>query len=130
MEAKYNLKSDNKEGNTTIAWMPHGRNIVVGNDEANNAEAKRLASVGLIDPSTLSDDDRIRFGGVSKAAAVANTDSENQKAFLVVAVGPDVSHVSVGDRILLGGKAQGYSIEVNGKYYLQYGEFDVLGKFL
>jgi hypothetical protein len=118
-----------KEGKTVIDWMPHGRNIVVDDDETNNQETKRLASVGLIDPSTLSDAERLALGGVSKAAEIANADSENQKTWTIVSVGPEVTQVTIGDSVLFRPGCQATSIKVGDKYYLQLGEFEVLGKF-
>lgn len=130
---KFNYIDPNSEsvmGNTTISWMPYGKNIVVIDDETTNKEKKRLASVGLIDPSGLSDQDRIKFGGITKSAELANANSEEQKVYEIVAVGPQVSEVFVGDKVLFRGGCQATSIKVGDKFYLQLGEFEVLGKFL
>lgn len=119
---------NNKSGKTTIKWMPMSRFIVVDFEES--SEARRLKSVGLLDPSNLSDKERLDLGLTSKAAEIANTDTETQKTFLVVAVGPETAYVEVGDRVILQGGANGHSITVEGKNYGQFGEYDVLGKFL
>jgi co-chaperonin GroES (HSP10) len=125
--AKLNLA---KQGVSTIDWMPHGRNIVVIDDEFNNKEVKRMASIGLIDPNSLSDAERLALGGISKSAELANTDSENQRPYIIVAIGSEVTGVEVGDSVLFRAGCQGTSIKIKDKYYLQLGEFEVLGKFL
>lgn len=119
-----------KEGKSLIKWMPHGRNIVVVDDEENNKEKKRLASIGLVDPDTLSDKERMDLGFTSKAADVANRSSEDQLVYEIVAIGSEVSDVSVGDKVMFRAGCQGTSIKVEGKFYMQLGEFEVLGKFL
>lgn len=119
-----------KEGKTTIKWMPYGRNVVIGNDDKNNEETKRLASVGLIDPKTLSDAERLAIGGISKAAELANKTSEEQFVHEILAVGPEVVYTQVGDKVRFRSGSQAEAIEIDGKYYLQLGEFEVLGKLI
>lgn len=119
-----------KQGKTTIKWMPHGRNIVVVDDEKNNEEKKRLSSLGLIDPSKLSDKERLNLGFTSKSADIANKSSEEQPMYEVVAVGPEVMEIEVGDKVMFSPGNQAVTILVDGVYYAQLGEYDVLGKFL
>ena len=119
-----------KTGQSVINWMPHGRNLVVIDETKSNAESKRLSSLGLIDPKTLSDAERLALGGVSKSAEVANKASEDQDTFEVVAVGPEVAYLTVGDKIMVRSGGQFTSFKIDGKFYYQLGEHDVLGKFL
>ena len=112
-----------------IKWKPRVRCVLVGDDERNDADSKRMASIGLIDPNTLSDKERMNFGGVSKSAELANKVSEEQKPYRIVAVGDECAY-KVNDIILFQGGCQGHSIKVGEKYYLQLGEFEILGKYL
>ena len=114
---------------TTIAWKPYGRNVVV---EANQEESTEISlkAKGFIDPSELSDSERKQFGMTSKSAAIANATSEEQPEYIVVSVGPEVSFTGVGDKVMFMPGCQATSIKIKGKFYLQLGEHEVLGKFL
>ena len=119
---------ESKLGKTTIKWHPYGRNIVVKDLEKDNEDYQRLKANGLISPSDLSDKELLAFGGTSKAANLANKTSEEQGSFEIVAVGPEVSFCEIGDSVIFMPGAQATSIKIEDKFYLQLGEFEVLGK--
>ena len=119
-----------KYGATTIGWIPQGRNMCVIDDENHNEEKKRLMSVGLIDPGSLSDSERASLGFTDKSAAIANASSEEQPVYTVVAVGPEVMEREIDDKVMFMPGCQATSIKIKGKFYLQLGEFECLGKFI
>lgn len=118
-----------KPGKTTIKWMPRKRCIIVSDDERNDADKKRMAAIGLIDVGAISDSERLRIGATTKSAELANKASEEQKPYKLLAIGED-SDYEIGDMVLFQTGCQGTGIEVDGKFYLQLGEFEILGKFI
>ncbi len=129
MQALPRLEEIKKVGKTTINYMPKFRYIVVLDSEKNNESKKRLSSVGLIDPNTLSDKERIDLGLNSKVAELANKDSENQSKYEVVATGPEVSCTKIGEMVGFMPGAQGFSINVDDTFYMVVGEHEALGDF-
>lgn len=118
-----------KKGKSLIKWEPRVRCVIITDDERNDEDKKRMAAVGLIDIGTLSDKDRLTFGGVSKSAELANKMSEEQKPYRLIAVGDECTY-EVGDVVLFQGGCQGTSIKIEDKFYLQLGEYEILGKFI
>lgn len=125
-----NMKDKVKRITTTINWQPSFRNVVLIDNEKNNEDTLRLKANGLISINELSDKELLDLGGISKAANLANATSEEQRAFEIVAIGPEVAYHEVGDIIINMPGAQATSIKIDGKYYLQMGEYEILGKFL
>lgn len=118
------------KGDTRIKWMPFGRNLVVKDLEKDNELVTRMKANGLITTGELSDAELMALGGTTKAANLANKTSEEQGSFEIVAVGPEVSFCKVGDSVIFMPGAQATSIKIEDKYYLQLGEYEVLGKHL
>jgi co-chaperonin GroES (HSP10) len=115
---------------TTIKWQPAQRYIVVADTEKDNEDYARMKANGLISLNELSDKDLMEIGGTSKSANLANKMSEEQGSFEIVAVGPEVSFCAVGDKVIFSPGCQATSIKIDGKFYLQLGEYEVLGKHL
>ncbi len=92
-----------------INWIPRTKCVLVIDDE-------------------LSDSERIMFGGTSKSADLANKSSEEQKPYTIVAVGDQCSY-KPGDIVLFQAGCQGHSVKIEDKFYLQLGEYEILGKF-
>jgi len=123
------IKLDEKVGVTTIGWEPAGRYIVVADKEKDDEDIIRAKANGLITLNELSDADLLQFGGTTKSANLANKTSEEQGTFEIVAVGPEVSFCKVEDIVIFQPGCQATSIKVDGKFYLQLGEYEVLGRF-
>lgn len=128
MDNKINyIESNKKEGQTIISWMPNGRTIVV--KENKELEAKLLKS-NIITTGEISDAELLGLGMTSKSANIANKSGEEQEVFEVVATGSETLFTSIGDKVMFMPGCQATSIKIKDKYYLQLGEFEVLGKFL
>lgn len=123
------IKLDEKVGVTTIGWEPAGRYIVVADKEKDDEDIIRAKANGLITLDEVSDADLLALGGISKSANLANKTSEEQGTFRIVAVGPEVSFCKVDDTVIFQPGCQATSIKVDGKFYLQLGEYEVLGRF-
>lgn len=108
-----------------INYTPRQKTILVKDSKV----AGLAANTKLIMPDKISDADSIAFGGVSKGAAFANKTSEQQDHYTILKVGKGVEDYFVGDEILFQGGAQAHSIKIGEDYYLQVGEYDILGKF-
>ena len=115
---------------TTIKWQPAGRYVVVADAEKDNEDYARMKANGLITVGELSDKELLEIGGTTKSANLANKMSEESGSFEIVAIGPEVSFCSVGDRVIFAPGCQATSIKVENKFYLQLGEYEVLGKHL
>lgn len=114
-------------GNTVskINYTPRTKCVLVKDSK----EQGIIANSKLITPDKISDADSLRFGGVSKSAALANKTSEDQSRYTIIKVGSKVEEYVVGDEVIFQGGAQGHSIMIGEEYYLQLGEYDILGKF-
>lgn len=115
---------------TTIAWQPSFRNVLVIDTEKNNEDVQRMRANGLISINELSDKELMDIGGTSKAANLANKTSEDQGSFEIVAIGPEVAYHKIGDKVIFMPGCQATSIKVGGKFYLQLGEYEILGRFI
>lgn len=131
MDFKYRrmINIEIKKGETQIKWEPAGRYVVVSDSEKDNEDSIRAKANGLILAGDLSDKERMEYGGESKAASLANKTSEEQGSYTIIATGPDCNFCKIGDVVIFSPGCQGTSIKVEDKFYLQLGEYDVLGRF-
>ena len=113
---------------STVNYIPYGRNILVDTPK----EDQQVLGSGLITIDSLSDKELQAYGGTTKSAIMANKNSEEQAEYTVVAIGPkvDPTEVQVGDIVLFRPAVQAITIEIDGKYYYQAGEFEVAGKMI
>ena len=109
----------------TIKYTPREKTILVKDSK----EAGIAANTSLITSDKISDADAIRYGGVSKAASMANKSSEQQDHYTVLKVRKGVDDYFIGDEIIFQGGAQAHSVKIGEDYYLQVGVYDILGKF-
>lgn len=115
------------KGKTTIKYQPKGRNIVVKEIDISKALA---TTTKLIMPDEISDSELLKVGGITKAANLANKSSEDQQEFEIVAIGPEVTGTEIGEMVMFMPGCQAVSIKVKGQFYLQAGEFELMGNFL
>lgn len=120
----FRIKYNNKNI-MEINYTPRTRCVLVKDSQEAGLEANSKLIVG----STLSDADRLKYGGISKAAELANKTSEEQTTYSIIKTGSFVDEYKEGDTVIFQGGANGHSIKINGEYYLQLGVHDILGKF-
>lgn len=120
---------EKKEGKSNIKYMPLGRYVIVGVKSELEKDISARSS-GLILSSDLSDSDKIRFGGTSKSADVANKTGEEQETYELLAVSAECIYCNVGDKVLFRPGCQPTAIKVGDKYYFQLQEYEVLGLML
>ena len=125
-ELKETFKNPNM---SKLSYIPYGKNILV---EVPKEDKIFFGKTALIDPSTLSDKERVNLGFSTKSAEIANKSSEEQREYKVVAVGPkvDPEEVKIGDFLLFKPAVQSITIDVDGEMYIQAEEFWVAGKML
>jgi co-chaperonin GroES (HSP10) len=108
-----------------INYTPRNKHVLVKDSQI----AGLAANSSLLLPDKLSDADRLKFGGISKSAELANKTSEEQSRYIIIKTGANVEDYKVGDEVIFMGGAQGHSIKIGEDFFLQLGEYDILGKF-